>query len=296
MAEEWDHTTDVVVVGSGGGLVAALVAADQGLDALVIEKQERIGGSTAMSGGVAWIPNNPVILANGVDDSHEDGMRYFEAVVGDVGPASSRERRDAYLTEGSAMVSFLQKQGIEFIHCDGYSDYYSNAPGGKDRGRSIETVPYDAGNLGPWREKLQLGFLSGTAIHTVEIAAISTPHRSLRNLKVAARVFARNAKAKLTGHHLLSNGAALVAFLLDAAVKKEVAIWTETACRDLVVEGGAVVGVVAERKGKELRIRARRGVLLAAGGFARNAEMRREVQRRPAERGALDLGEPRRHG
>jgi 3-oxosteroid 1-dehydrogenase len=224
MAEEWDYTTDVVVVGSGGGLVAALVAADEGLEALVIEKQERVGGSTAMSGGVAWIPNNPVILAGGVDDSYEDGMRYFDAVVGDVGPASSRERRHAYLTEGPAMVSFL----------------------------------------------------SGTAIHTGEVAAISTPHRSLRHLLVAARVFARNAKAKLTGQYLLSNGAALVAFLLDAAVRKEIPIWTETACRDLVVEDGAVVGVVAERKGKALRIRARRGVLLAAGGFARNAEMRRK--------------------
>jgi 3-oxosteroid 1-dehydrogenase len=276
MAEEWDCTTDVLIVGSGGGLVAALVAADTGLAALVIEKQERVGGSTAMSGGVAWIPNNPVILARGVGDSYEDAMRYFEAVVGDAGPASSRERRHAYLTEGPAMVSFLQKQGIEFIHCDGYSDYYSNAPGGKDRGRSIETVPYDARNLGPWREKLQPGYLSGIAIHTGEVAAISAPHRSLRNLVVAARVFARNAKARLTGQYLLSNGAALVAFLLDAAVKKEIPIWTRTACRDLVVEDGAVVGVVAERKGKVLRIRARRGVLLAAGGFARNAEMRRK--------------------
>src|SRR5208282_6408530 len=97
----WNSTVDLVIVGSGGGgMVAALAAADAGASALVLEKQEKVGGSTAMSGGIAWVPNNPVMRADGVFDSYEDAMVHFEAVVGDVGPASSFERRHAFLTAG----------------------------------------------------------------------------------------------------------------------------------------------------------------------------------------------------
>src|SRR6476660_3078458 len=92
---EWDATVDVVIVGSGGGgMVAALTADAAGASALVLEKQELVGGSTAMSGGVVWVPDNPVMRADGIRDSYEDAMAHFEAVVGDVGPASSFERRN----------------------------------------------------------------------------------------------------------------------------------------------------------------------------------------------------------
>ena len=105
----WDTTVDLVIIGSGGGgMVAALTAADAGASALVLEKQELIGGSTCMSGGILWVPNNPVMRADGIKDSYEDAMAHFEAVVGDVGPASSTERRHAFLTAGPEMVSFLQ--------------------------------------------------------------------------------------------------------------------------------------------------------------------------------------------
>ena len=86
----WDSTVDFVIAGSGGGgMVAALAAADAGASALVLEKQKLVGGSSAMSGGIVWIPDNPVMRANGVPDSYEDAMAHFDAVVGDVGPASS---------------------------------------------------------------------------------------------------------------------------------------------------------------------------------------------------------------
>src|SRR3954464_11470997 len=154
----WDSTVDVVVVGSGGGgLTAALAAADAGASVLVAEKQPLIGGSTAMSGGMAWVPDNPVMRAAGVPDSYEDAMAHFEEVVGNVGPASSYERRHAFLTEGPEMVSFLQRCGVDLVYCPGYSDYYSTLAGGHDLGRAIEPAPWDGHALGDWLAKLQPG-------------------------------------------------------------------------------------------------------------------------------------------
>ena len=179
----WDTTVDLVIVGSGGGgMVAALTADDAGASALVLEKQERIGGSTAMSGGIAWVPNNPVMEAAGVPDSYEDAMAHFEAVVGDVGPCSSFERRHAFLTAGPEMVTFLQDRGVRFVYCPGYSDYYSNAKGGHDNGRGIEPVPFDGRVLGEWLPKLQPGLAKslGLAVMTNEARSLSHYNRSLR--------------------------------------------------------------------------------------------------------------------
>src|SRR3954470_4205054 len=180
----WDSSVDFVIAGSGGGgMVAALTAADAGASALVLEKQALVGGSTAMSGGIVWIPNNPVMQADGVADSYEDAMAHFEADVGDVGPASSLERRHAFLTAGPEMVSFLQERGVRFVHCPGYSDYYSNAKGGHDIGRGIEPVPWNGRVLGDWLAKLQPGLAQslGLAVMTNEARALSHYNRSFRS-------------------------------------------------------------------------------------------------------------------
>ncbi len=196
----WDSTVDLVIVGSGGGgMVAALTAADAGASALVLEKQERVGGSTAMSGGIVWVPDNPVMRAAGVQDSYEDGMAHFEAVVGDVGPASSFERRHAFLTAGPEMVSFLQERGVRFVHCPGYSDYYSSAKGGHENGRGIEPVPFDGRALGEWLEKLQPGLAKslGLAVMTNEARFLSNYNRSIGAFAVSARVVLRTYAARL---------------------------------------------------------------------------------------------------
>ena len=138
----WDTTVDFVIVGSGGGgMVAALTASVAGASALVLEKQALVGGSTCMSGGVVWVPDNPVMRADGIADSYENAMAHFEAVVGDVGPASSFERRHAFLTAGPEMISFLQGLGVGFVHCLGYSDYYSSAEGRPRRGTGGRAHP-----------------------------------------------------------------------------------------------------------------------------------------------------------
>ena len=275
----WDTTVDVAIVGSGGGgMVAALTAADAGASALVLEKQDLIGGSTAMSGGVVWVPNNPVMRAEGVPDSYEDAMVHFDAVVGDVGPASSVERRHAFLTAGPEMIAFLQRLGVRFAYCRGYSDYYSNAKGGHDLGRAVEPVPFDGRVLGAWLDTLQPGLAKslGLAVMTNEARSLSNYNRSIGAFAVSARVALRTYAARLRGRALLTNGAALIGQMLHVALDLGIPVWTQAPLEDLLVEEGRVVGVRVVRSGSPVLIRARQGVLLASGGFARNAEMREQ--------------------
>ena len=276
---EWDSTVDFVIVGSGGGgMVAALTADDAGASTLVLEKQELVGGSTAMSGGVVWVPDNPVMRADGIADSYEDAMAHFEAVVGDVGPASSFERRHAYVSAGPKMVSFLQDQGVGFVHCLGYSDYYSNAKGGVDEGRAIEPVPWDGRQLGDWLPKLQPGLAQslGLAVMTNEARSLSHYNRSIGAFTTSARVAIRTYLARARRQELLTNGASLIGQMLAIALARGISVWTGAPLEDLIVEDGRVVGVRTVREGAPVLVRARRGVLLAAGGFAHNRGMRGE--------------------
>ncbi len=152
----WDKSVDLLIAGSGGGgMVAALAALDSGIEPLVVEKQALVGGSTGMSGGMVWLPNNPLMRADGIPDSHEDGLAYFDDVVGDIGQASSPARRETFLTAGSEMIDFLLRKGVRLVRCPGWSDYYPNHKGGNAAGRSVEGIPYDAAALGDWSDKVQ---------------------------------------------------------------------------------------------------------------------------------------------
>ncbi|MGW5715223.1 FAD-binding protein [Amycolatopsis sp. NPDC003865] len=273
----WDCSYDFVSVGSGGGgLVGALRAADTGSSALVIEKQALVGGSTAMSGGMVWVPDNPLMRSDGIHDSYVDGMAYFDEVVGDAGPGSSPERRHAYLMAGPRMISFLQDGGLRFQRCAGYPDYYDNRKGGNAAGRSVEGVPYDARRLGEWRHKLQPGLAAsiGFPAMTEEIPYMMHFNRSARSFAVAARIARRGLMAKLRRRPLLTNGSSLVGQLVEHAVAAGVQIWLESALTELVVEDGRVCGVRVRQRDSTKTVEARKGVLLAAGGFAHNAEMR----------------------
>lgn len=273
-----DAEFDLVVVGSGGGgMVASLAAADAGASVVVLEKRELIGGSTAMSGGVVWIPDHPLLRADGVADSYDDAMAHFEAVVGDVGPCSSRERRHAFLTSGPEMVEFLQREGVRFERCAGYSDYYSDEKGGLATGRSIEPAPWDGRALGDLLPSLQPGLAAGVglAVKTNEVRTLAHWNRTPGAFATAARVVLRTWAAKARRKALLTNGAALIGQLLAIATARGVPVWTQTPVTGLVVDDGRVVGVHATRAGRPVTVRARRGVLLAAGGFAHNPELRR---------------------
>lgn len=273
----WDTTVDFVIAGSGGGgMVAALAGHDAGADVLVLEKQALVGGSTCMSGGIFWVPDNPLMEAEGTPDSYDDAMAHFEAVVGDVGICSSFERRHAFLTEGRAMTTFLQEQGLRLVTCPGYSDYYSNLKGGSDVGRGLEPVPWDGKQLGAWLPKLQAGLAQslGMCVMTNEARSLSNYNRSARAFAISARVAIRTAVAKVRRQALLTNGASLIGQLLKLVLDRGIPVWTEAPLDDLLVEDGRVVGVRTVRDGKPTNVRARKGVLIAAGGFAHNRQMR----------------------
>jgi 3-oxosteroid 1-dehydrogenase len=281
MTTHWDQSVDLLIAGSGGGgMAAALAALDSGIEPLVIEKQALVGGSTGLSGGMVWLPNNPLMRADGIPDSHEDGLAYFDDVVGDIGEPSSRARREMFLTAGYEMINFLMRKGVRLVRCPGWSDYYPNHKGGNEAGRAIEGIPYDAAALGNWRDKVQPSMAKsygGFVLKTNELRAVQYFNRSPRAFAVATRVFARTRAAKLRRQELLTNGASLIGQMLKVLIdlRGEPPIWTEAAMQDLIVDDGRVVGARVTHNGASLNIEARKGVLLAAGGFSRNADMRR---------------------
>jgi 3-oxosteroid 1-dehydrogenase len=281
MSAHWDRSVDLLIAGSGGGgMVAGLAALDRGLEPLIVEKQSLVGGSTGLSGGIVWLPNNPLMRADGIADSHEDGRAYLADVVGDIGAASSPERREVFLRAGYEMINFLTRKGVELIRCAGWSDYYPNHQGGNASGRAVEGIPFDAAKLGAWSDKVQppLAKNYGYVVLTNELRSVQYFNRSPRAFAVAARVFLRTAAARIRRRQILTNGASLIAQMLNVLIDLSDGhppLWTDAAMEDLVVEGGRVVGARVVCDGKPCNVEARKGVLLAAGGFAHNKEMRR---------------------
>src|SRR5919205_1141648 len=153
--QAFDHTFDVVVVGSGGaGFATALGALDEGLSVVLIEGADRWGGSTAMSGGGMWLPVNPLMERAGIGDSREESLAYLEATVGDEGRATSRDRKEAFVDGVADFVTTAERHGMRFARATDYPDYYPELPGGKI-GRSIEAAPLDSKVIGAWWQTIR---------------------------------------------------------------------------------------------------------------------------------------------
>ncbi|HET9876931.1 MAG TPA: 3-oxosteroid 1-dehydrogenase, partial [Mycobacterium sp.] len=279
---------DVVVVGSGGaGMVAALAAAQQGLSTILIEKAPHYGGSTARSGGGVWIPNNEVLNRAGVKDTAEAARTYLHAIIGDVVPA---EKIDTYLQRGPEMLAFvLQNTPLKMCWVPGYSDYYPESPGGKATGRSVEPKPFNANKLGADLAGLEPPYGKvplNVVVMQQDYVRLNQLKRHPRGMLRSLRVGARTMWAKATGKTLVGMGRALIAPLRIGLRRAGVPVRLNTALTDLYVEDDVVRGVYvrdttsSESTEPEL-IRARRGVILASGGFERNEQMRVKYQRAP---------------
>jgi len=274
---------EVVVVGSGAaGMTAALAAAHHGLDVVVIEKTGRFGGSTARSGGGVWIPGNEVLRRAGVADTPEQASAYLAHVVDGCVPAA---RQRALLEHGPAMLGFVRAHTpVDFAWVPGYADYYPEAPGGLAKGRSIEPVPLNARVLGPELTHLNPPYLpvpDGVTITQRDYRWLSLGPRHPRAMLAAARVAGRMARARVLRQRALSLGQALAAGLRAGLLAKQVPVWLDTPMTGLHIVDGRVAGVQVTRDGQPGLILASRGVILAAGGFERNEQMRQRYQRAP---------------
>lgn len=279
---QWDETFDLVIVGSGGAsMCASLLYKSLGRRALIVEKQAKIGGSTGFSGGVWWIPNNPVMKRAGVSDSFEQAWQYFESAVTYRGKCSSDERRRAFLTSGPEMVEFLERQGMQFKYADGWSDYYDDLPGGQPRGRSLVAQLFDVNELGEWKAKLSMYPGMALPMGSEDFPTLFMAKKTSAGKKMGLTLVWRLLKNKLLGRDVRGGGAAIQGRMLQIALREQLPIYTESPVQDFVVENGRVTGIVAMRNGKPVRIQARDGVLINAGGFSRNREMREKYQPKP---------------
>jgi 3-oxosteroid 1-dehydrogenase len=274
---------DIVVAGSGAaGMTAALAAARLGASVVVLEKTGAFGGSTARSGGGIWAPGNVVLRRAGVVDTPEQALAYLEYVTGGDVPAGPLR---ALLEHSPAMLDLvLATTPLRFAWVPGYADYYPEAPGGLASGRSIEPVPFDGTVLGAELGRLNRPYLpvpDGVAITQADYRWLSLGPRHPRAILAGAKVAARLARSRLLGHRMLSLGQALAAGLRAGLLASDVPVWLNTPLTGLVIADGRIAGVHAVRDGKPAAIRARRGVLIAAGGFERNADMRRRYQQSP---------------
>ncbi|GLY16828.1 3-ketosteroid-delta-1-dehydrogenase [Kineosporia rhizophila] len=271
-----DTTVDVVVIGSGTGLAAALSAHEAGLSVVVVEKSAFVGGSTARSGGAFWIPANPVLADQGSGDTYERAATYLENVVAGTAPA---ERWRSFLDHGAAAVQMLQRTTpMRFVWVRGYSDYHPELPGGAAVGRSCECRPLDLHVLGPDRARLRPTPVAAPVPMPVTGADYKwlnlmarTPGRALP--RVLRRVV-QGVGGLAIGREYAAGGQAIAAGMFAGVLRAGIPVWTDTSLEHLLTQDGRVTGVELSHHGQSLTVRATRAVVLATGGFDHHLPMR----------------------
>ncbi len=265
-----DASYDVVVLGSGAaGLTAALAAAVEGGSVALFEKAEKLGGTTALSGGTIWIPGNQPAREAGVEDSEDLGREYLESLsLGMILP----ELLDALISGGPKFVEFVEQHGdLRFQLVQGYPDYHPERPGGlPGGGRSIEVNLVSFAELGDWSERVA-----------------GDPQRlQIREMPLGGGtgVLPDDVRAEREQAQVEGLGRGLVAGLLKACLAHGVQVSTGTRATRLLTDDGVVTGVELETAERAAQIRAG-AVVLATGGFEYDRELVRDFLRGPLTRG-----------
>lgn len=262
----WDRVVDVVVVGTGGAaLTAATLARDQGSEVAVLEKAAMVGGTTAVSGGVMWMPCNHLMAAAGNSDTRHAALSYLRRLAD---RAPDPALLEIFVDAAPVALRYLEDHTPVKTHVTPLSDYYApwGIPGSQSvPGRAVEADPFPVGaELPHWADRLvKRGTLMSLGAATTLTEDMSPPTAEL-----AAELRRREEE------DVRPKGAALIARLLKGLIERGVEPELSSPVKELVLDGsGAVVGVSALQGGRERRIGARKGVILACGGFEWNPEL-----------------------
>jgi 3-oxosteroid 1-dehydrogenase len=271
---KWDLEADVVAVGSGlGGLGAAIVAHDAGKRALVLEKARKLGGICAYSGGEVFVPNNHLQAAAGISDSRERGLEYLQFLAAGY---EDRELQAILVDAGVEAVKwFGEKAGVKWKIIKDFPDYYyPTAPGTLAGGRYLEVELFRGADLGEWRKKT---FLSPHV-------PVGITHDELFSWGGFTGVMGWDfaVLGQRMAEDLRGFGPGMMAyFIKNALIDRQIPASLETTVQGLIVEGDAVIGVRASRGGKEILVKANRGVVLATGGYDWNPSLPRYFEQLP---------------
>ncbi len=282
------HEVDVLVVGSGAGaMTAALAAAQAGLDALIIEKAAVYGGTSATSGGGLWITCNHLMPGVGIEDNPDDAAAYLTALTGNDVPAANVA---SFAKNGARMLRWIMETShAQFISMAEYADYYQHIPGARPGGRSIDPLPYDARELGDdflnmqiqHRQVRVLGLMGYSNIEGAVLLS-KAPGWFKLILKLSWQYFSDVSwRLRSRRSRRLTMGNALIGRLRKSLLDLNVPIWLSCPARELLIEDGAVVGIKAQHDGKDVTIRARKGVILASGGFEHSQALREKYLPNP---------------
>ena len=290
MSEQFDEIFDVLVIGSGcGGLTAALTAdISNPAKVLVIEKSHLIGGTSATSGGVIWIPDNHLGKEKGAQDSISEAKDYLKATI----PADEFNEPliDAYLDQGPKMVKFMQDHtDARYTSLEHYPDYFQDAPGVKLGNRALEPLPVSADVLGDDVDNLhpsgpQTIVFGRYGVNFEESHAFTT--QSPGWFRLFAKIFLTywldfSWRIKRKRSRRLAFGAASVTRLFASIKKRNIPIWRSAALKEFILRDNKVIGAVIQKDGRLIKVQARRGVIVASGGFGQNQEMREKYLPKP---------------
>jgi 3-oxosteroid 1-dehydrogenase len=277
---DFDHTVDVLVVGSGGGGMTAALAADaSGLDTLVVEKSAQFGGSTALSGGGIWVPGAPSQRKEGYVPDPDAVFQYLKQITGGL---VSDARLRQYVDTAPVMMEFLENLSpwFEFVWKPGYADYYPELPGGSELGSTINVPAIDLRKLGDEEQNLLHPLAlapKGIWFAPKDLRLFYQVRQNWRGKAVLLKLIWRMFRARVFGDRMAAIGQSLAARLRLALKQQGIPLWLNSPMTELISDAdGAVTGAVVEQGGRQQRIRARHGVILASGGFDHDMTWRRQ--------------------
>ncbi len=290
--QQWDYSFDVVVVGSGnGGMTAALCSYEMGCkDVLLIEKSNLFGGTSSISGGGVWIPGNRYAKEAGAEDSAQKAKTYLRQLITE--EEVPDYQLDAFLENGPKMVDFLhERTRVRYVTLEHYPDYYTDLEGAMHGHRSMEPETINADQLGDeWRRlrRTHLMMHLGGVIGFTQVEAAALVGQAPGWIRLALKMIGKYLldipwRLKDRYDRRLATGCAGVARLRVSMADRDMPLWLNTAMTRVVDEDGKIVGVEVIRDGETLRIQARKGVVLAAGGFEHNQEMREQYLPQPTD-------------